>query len=369
MSFRFSLRIRKSLRERTEIAAAGDQRLMKTSILKTTGAQRRGSIRKAAIWLRQGKLVAFPTETVYGLGADASNDRAVRQIFRVKGRPIDNPLIVHIWSTDQIPQLASSIPLMFWILAERFMPGPLTVLLRKSTSVPKIVTAGLSTVAIRMPDHAVAKALLKAAGVPIVAPSANLSGRPSPTTADHVCEDLCTRIPAILDGGRCRIGIESTVLDITRGTPVILRPGGISREEIEDALRIQVRVARLRRKRPSSPGMKYQHYAPRAELVVVEGEEPLVRSSMQEMVRRLHDRSQRVGIMAEESILRSIRSNLVYSLGSSGAKEATRRLFDGFRTLDRKKVDVILCQGFDEREIGVALMNRLRKAATRRVRV
>jgi len=249
------------------------------------------------------------------------------------------------------------------------MPGPLTVVLWKSELVPPIVTAGLRTVAVRMPDHRVARALLREAGVPIVAPSANLSGKPSPTTAEHVCEDLDGKIPAILDGGRCKIGVESTVLDITGSSPVILRPGGIPREEIERVLGRPVSVARHSQRRPSSPGMKYKHYAPNADVILFEGERKHVANAMKVMAGRLQSRGQIVGVMGEQSFLRNLRSVIFYSLGRSGAGEAARRIFDGFRTLDRQSVDVILCQGFDEKEMGNAVMNRLRKAATRRIRV
>jgi len=340
---------------------------VKTRILKTKDRNRRRNIKAAARLLRKGELVAFPTETVYGLGANVFDPRAVRKIFRVKGRPADNPLIVHVWSIDQVHFLARSLPVMFGVLAARFMPGPLTVVLRKSEAVSKEVSSGLSTIAIRQPDHPVARALLKEAGVPIAAPSANLSGKPSPTKAAHVLEDLDGKIAAVLDGGPCRIGVESTVLDLTRRRPMILRPGAVTQEELEEVLETRIAVARNRRVRPPSPGMKYAHYAPKAEVIVVEGKKGEIVSAFRHLHRTMK-RSRIVGVMAEESLLRLFPSVPTFSLGRD-VVSAARNLFEGFRAMDRRNVNVILCQGFPEEQMGLALMNRMRKAATRRLRV
>lgn len=342
---------------------------MKTRILKTSGVHRRHSIAIASRLIREGKLVAFPTETVYGLGANIYNTRAVRNIFRVKGRPQDNPMIVHIWSIDQIAPLTRSIPSIFFLLAEHFFPGPLTLVMKKSSAVSGLVTAGLPTVAIRMPAHPIALQFLQQSLVPIVAPSANLSGRPSPTSADHVRDDLNGKIDAILDGGICKVGVESTVLDISHGTPVILRPGGVTREEIEKVLHCRIRVARATRSNPSSPGMKYTHYAPEAEVVLFEGERSAVLKAMADAALRLKKEHRTVGIMAGANVERSFTGMEFYSFGTSGAESAAQRLFAGFRSLDSKGVTVILCQGFTDEHIGSALMNRLRKAARRRIRV
>lgn len=342
---------------------------MTTRLLTTRGPARARNIRIAARLLRQGSLVAFPTETVYGLGANAFDVRAVRSIFRVKGRPSDNPLIVHVWSLDQIRSLVDVVPLMFWVLAGHFLPGPLTMVMRKARTVPSIVTAGLPSVAIRMPDHPVARALLKQARVPVVAPSANLSGRPSPTRAKHVQEDLGGRVAAILDAGACRIGVESTVLDITHRVPVILRPGGITREEIESVLGLRVKVARGHRTRVASPGMKYTHYAPAAEVIVFEGGIRSVIGAMKRMARDLEQKGMSVAIMCEEKHVRPFGQYEIRSLGTEEARSAAKHLYENFRSLDRSGADVILCQGFSEDRMGMALMNRLRKAATRRVRV
>ena len=342
---------------------------MKTKLLSGRGPKGGEGIRIAARLLSDGNLVAFPTETVYGLGASIYHPRAIREIYRVKGRPADNPLIIHLWSIGQVHLLARSIPLMFWVLADRFMPGPLTIVLRKSQTLPALVTAGLRTVAIRLPDHPVARRLLKEAGVPIVAPSANISGRPSPTRAQHVLEDLDGKIAAVLDGGPCRIGVESTVLDITTPTPIILRPGGVPREEIEEALGIHVRTARPTRRKPASPGMKYKHYSPNAEVLVFEGEPGRVFHAMRRMQRQLLHTGKKVGVMASGLAGKRYPGSVYYSLGSTGPSGAARRLFHGLRTLDLERVDVILCQGLEEENIGTAFMNRLRKAASRRIRV
>lgn len=341
---------------------------MKTLHLKTSPNVREKNIKRAAKLIRSGKLVAFPTETVYGLGANVFDERAVKEIFRVKGRPQDNPLIVHIHSLKQLHRLVKSVPMRFWLLAEHFMPGPLTILLNKSDIVPMAVTAGLSTVAIRMPSHKVARALLKEVSVPVVAPSANLSGRPSPTRAEHVRDDLNGAIAAILDGGPCDVGVESTVLDIAKKTPVILRPGAVTKEQLEAVLKTTVRVARPHRTRPASPGMKYIHYAPKAEVTSFEGSAADVVKAMVKMMRRLKARNLSVGVMAEEDWSSRFDDASFFSLGA-GAGEASRRLFEGFRVLDKSSVDTILCQGFVAKEIGRAYMNRLRKAASKRIRV
>ncbi len=341
---------------------------MRTRILPTIPPGKKKSIETAARLIRDGKLVAFPTETVYGLGANALDKVAVRKIFKAKGRPPDNPLIVHLFSLNQVAFLTVSVPQLFWKLADAFMPGPLTIVLRRSILVPDVVTAGLSTVGIRLPDHPVARALLEEAGVPIVAPSANLSGKPSPTRPEHVIEDLSGKIDAILAGGKCRVGLESTVLDITRRVPVILRPGAVTREEIEKVLKRKIRVARPTRKQPASPGMKYKHYAPDAELIVFEGKRSDVASAMAAAARSLNSRGMKVGVMVEDAFVRRFPDCKTHALGVH-FQRAARRLFEGFRSLDAGNVDVILCQGFDEHDLGHALMNRLRKAATRCIRV
>ncbi len=225
---------------------------------------------QAAKLLKNSEIVAFPTETVYGLGACIFDETAVRKIFAAKGRPSDNPLIAHICKPEQASELALNIPKEYWILSEIFFPGPLTIVLQRHENVSKIVSAGLSTIAIRMPDHLVALALIEQTGQPLVAPSANLSGRPSPTNASHVIEDLDGKIAAIIDGGSCSIGIESTVLliDESRKRTMILRPGSISKEEISDTLQCDVEYAD-KSDAAASPGMRYRHYAPKAKITLI----------------------------------------------------------------------------------------------------
>jgi L-threonylcarbamoyladenylate synthase len=344
-------------------------RQMNTRILSTKGPLRKQNIRLAARYLRAGKLVAFPTETVYGLGANAFDRKAVRQIFRVKGRPGDNPLIVHIGSLQQIGFLAEAIPLMFWVLADRFLPGPLTIVLRKSARIPGVVTSGLPTIALRLPANPVARALLREVDLPVVAPSANLSGGPSPTTARHVLDDLNGTIAAVLDGGTSSIGVESTVLDITRRVPMILRPGGVTQEEIEETIHMHVQRARVTARHPASPGMKYRHYAPKADVVTFEGTRSRVVRAMASMLRAKTAQGLAVGVMAESSLRDRFRKAEFFSLGADGVAGAARRLYEGFRRLDRKGVALILCQSFADQQLGRAFMNRLRKAAARRIRV
>ncbi|MDC8437743.1 MAG: threonylcarbamoyl-AMP synthase, partial [Candidatus Nitrosotenuis sp.] len=247
-------------------------------------------MRRAASIIRRGNLVAFPTETVYGLGADALNAKAVKKIFVAKGRPADNPLIVHVSDKESVNDLARDIPQLAEKLISRFWPGPLTIVLKKSKMVPKVTTGGLDTVAIRMPKNKIAQALIREAGTPIAAPSANFFGRPSPTLAKHVLDDLDGRISAIIDGGRTRIGIESTVIDLTRKTPMLLRPGGVTLEELHSAIgRVDVHPI-LKGKKSElvhrSPGMKYKHYSPDAHVILIEGPSILVHKKILKLVQQ-----------------------------------------------------------------------------------
>lgn len=341
---------------------------MNTRVLKTKGAERAKSISRAAKLLTSGALVAFPTETVYGLGGDAFSLKAIRRIYAVKGRPADNPLIVHIGSIEQVHALAASIPIRFWVLAEKFMPGPLTVLLQRSPYLPSFLNPGVRSVAIRLPGHPVARALINKTGVPLVAPSANLSGRPSPTRAEHVLEDLGGAISAVLDGGRCRIGLESTVVDLTGNVPTVLRPGSVTVEQLEETLRTKVRTARHSASKPRSPGLKYRHYSPKAEMILLEGKRVDLRRALNEMIGRMRD-SRKVGVLASTGLIGSSRGIEYFSLGGTGVEAAARNLFHGMRELDSRGVDVILCQGFGEEKVGAAVMDRLKKAATSRLRV
>ncbi|MDQ0285031.1 L-threonylcarbamoyladenylate synthase [Desulfofundulus luciae] len=337
-----------------------------------------GIMARAGLILRQGGLVAFPTETVYGLGANALDALAVVRIFEAKGRPQDNPLIVHVADRETVNRLARRVPAGAGRLMDVFWPGPLTLVLPAAPVVPRQVTAGLDSVGIRMPGHPVALALIAAAGVPVAAPSANLSGRPSPTTAGHVLQDLDGRIEAILDGGPAGVGLESTVLDLTGDVPVILRPGGITREELEKVIG-EVRVdpgidgvpgcgSPAGEFRPRSPGMKYRHYAPRAPLVLVEGEPERVVARLKELAGGYRSRGLRVGVLATAETARECQEDRVVVAGSrQDPAGIASRLFAALRRFDELGVDIILAEGIEPRGLGLAVMNRLRRAAGNRI--
>jgi L-threonylcarbamoyladenylate synthase len=328
------------------------------------------SIRKAADIIRKGGTVAFPTETVYGLGADALNPQAVIEIFKAKKRPPDNPIIVHISSTDWVERLAKEVPEKAWILNARFWPGPLTMVLKASDIVSRATTGGLDTVAVRMPSHRVASALIRESGVPIAAPSANLAGRPSPTTAEHVINDLAGRIDLILDAGPTNVGVESTVVDLTRDPPMILRPGGITYEELRNILgslslhpSVQARIEPYI-ERALSPGMKYRHYAPKAELILIEGEPDAMVGKIREMAEKYSSNGKKVGILAFDESRNEYDGATVKSMGSRiDLKTAAKRLFSLLRELDEEGIDVILAEGMPEKGLGLAVMNRLIKAS------
>ena len=334
------------------------------TILIHPSAGREAAIERVASALRAGRLVALPTETVYGLGANAHDERAVRRIFAAKGRPMDNPMIVHVASRSMAGELMQDVPTLFDVLARAFWPGPLTMVVPRNASVTDIVTAGLDTVALRMPAHELTRACIRRAGIPIAAPSANRSGRPSPTDARMVLDELRGRIHAVLDGGRCRLGIESTVLDITRGTPVILRPGGVTKEMIEDVIGRAVRLHRGDVARPASPGMKYLHYAPAAPLLLVRSEPRTIRETVGRLMVRLGKQGKRAGLMGPER-LRPLATHAFASLGAGSALAYARGIYRAMRELDARAVDVIVCPGIPEEGLGLAVMNRLRKAATR----
>ena len=317
----------------------------------------------AADLLRQGELVAFPTETVYGLGANALNEAAVRRVYEVKGRPTDNPMIVHVHSCQQARELMQVVPDFFSELTNEFWPGPLTLIVKHNAAVPDVVTAGLDTVALRIPDLRVTRDLLRLANIPLAAPSANISGRPSPTTAEQVFNDLNGRISAVLDGGPCPLGIESTVLDLTSAEPTILRPGTVTREDLEDVTQSRVYFAETNSDRPLSPGMKYRHYAPRAELKIIPWND-LVESMLRDTctaVRQHVEAGKRGGLIAPDSF-RGCGETHWYSLGAGLAVDYARLLYAGMRELDEAGAEVILCPGIEAEGIGLAVMNRLMKA-------
>ena len=319
--------------------------------------------------LKNGGTVAFPTETVYGLGANALDEIAIKKIFEAKGRPSDNPLIVHIANIEDLGPLVSDIPNHIHILMERFWPGPLTMVFRKSSIIPPGITGGLDTVAIRMPAHPIARALIAMAGVPVAAPSANLSGKPSPTQASHVVDDLFGRVDAIVSGGNCKVGLESTVLDVTGEVPMILRPGGVTKEELELVIGkvvVDQAIEGTDEKQlvPKSPGMKYTHYAPKAEVVVVEGNQQAIVKKIQQIQEEKQIAGMKVGIMATDETKDNYDNAQILSVGSRESLETiTNNLFRVLREFDEIGVDIILAEAIDRKGLGEAIMNRLLKAA------
>lgn len=328
----------------------------------------------AAGVLKAGGLVAFPTETVYGLGANALDTKAVEGIYKAKGRPSDNPLIVHIAEIKALEHLVNTIPVTAHRLIKAYWPGPLTLVMPKSDKVPSIITAGLDTVAVRMPSHPIALALIKKTGLPVAAPSANSSGRPSPTLAKHVIEDLTGKVDIIIDGGSAKVGMESTVLDITVEPPMILRPGGITREQLQQLLGAVGTDPALSASLegttpPRSPGMKYRHYAPKAALLLVQGPHDRVVFEIGRRAELYIKEGTNIGILTtnetaalyEPSLYTSCR---FLSLGSRQKPESlASNLFRCLREFDEKAVEVILAETPETDGIGMAVMNRLIKAA------
>lgn len=350
---------------------------MKTVLIKIQGdGSDRDSIRAAGKIIREGGLVAFPTETVYGLGGDALNPGSSRKIYAAKGRPSDNPLIVHICRWEDIYKIADPVPEAAGRLAESFWPGPLTMILNKTEAVPGETTGGLNTVAVRFPSDRTAQAFIDAAGGFVAAPSANLSGRPSPTLARYVLEDMDGRIEMILDGGEVGIGLESTIVDLTGKEPMILRPGYITKEMLENVLeRVDVDKTILDagcRLRPRAPGMRYKHYAPKGSLTIVEGRPEAVMAAICEKSRRAAESGEKVGIIAtDESAGRyrtDSRADSIKSVGSRADEDAVgRSLYRILREFDDEAVTVIYSESFSDSGFGQAIMNRLLKAAGHQV--
>ncbi|NMB95730.1 MAG: threonylcarbamoyl-AMP synthase [Clostridiaceae bacterium] len=396
---------------------------MKTEVLKIDIHNiDKEKINYAAETLKSGGLVAFPTETVYGLGANALQKEAIHKIYKAKGRPSDNPLIVHIADMASLDNLVIEKPSLWELLAHEFWPGPLTMIFKKSSMIPDEITAGLNTVAIRMPSHPIAIALIKASGLPIAAPSANSSGRSSPTLASHVYEDLNGKIDLIIDGGSTDVGLESTVLDITSTPPIILRPGGVTLEQLRSIkhdisldpalisdsdsalvshtsliLDNNIKGGSDTKKNfqsdfnndfnnyfkdslkdpsvdfiPKSPGLKYKHYSPKAPLIIVDGDPDKIVNKINELVREKKNVEKRIGILATEQtkgyyIDENINKNnnvIVMSLGDRNhPEEIASNLFRSFREMDEQKVDIIFSEGININGIGLAIMNRMKKAA------
>ena len=321
---------------------------------------------EAGALLAAGQLVAFPTETVYGLGANGLDADAAAQIYTAKGRPSDNPLILHIAEKKDIVPLAKEVPANARALMDAFWPGPLTLVVKKSDLVPSLTAGGLDTVAVRMPDQDVARALIRMAGVPIAAPSANLSGRPSPTTARTVAEDMDGRIAMIVDGGACPIGVESTIVDCTSPVPTVLRPGGITVEMLTDVLgAVEIDKGLTDESvKPKAPGMKYRHYAPEAETILFEGEG--AHGSLIDAAARALADKKRVGALVSQELAARL-PNGVIIVSYRDKAELANLLYDTLRGFDEKGADIIYLEGTDEEGIGLAVMNRLRKASGNRI--
>jgi L-threonylcarbamoyladenylate synthase len=339
---------------------------MKTEYIEwdKSGGYRENELAKAAEILRQGGLVAFPTETVYGLGGNGLMKEAAEKIYAAKGRPSDNPLILHISKREELDAIVKSIPETAEKLMRKFWPGPMTLIFEKADIVPLETTGGLSTVAVRMPSHEGARSLIAAAGVPVAAPSANTSGRPSPTRAEHVREDLDGRIDMIIDGGAVGIGIESTIIDVTESVPVILRPGHITKEAVSAVIgevMMDPGLAGNEDAHPKAPGMKYRHYAPKASMTIYEGSTEAVTAAIREAVKQYPPG--KAGILAAEETAGEYPEGQVIVAGSRVRHTVGQGLYAALREFDHLGVEVIFSESFSEEEESEAIMNRLLKAA------
>ncbi len=320
-------------------------------------------IKVAAEIIKKGGLVAFPTETVYGLGADALNEKAVRRIFEAKNRPADNPLIVHVSNVDEVYRIAE-VNEVAEKLMKKFFPGPLTLVMKKKDIVPYATTGGLDTVAVRMPDHKVALKLIELSETVIAAPSANIAGRPSPTNANHVLEDFEGKIEAIIDAGETKIGLESTVVDTTTYPVTILRPGAVTPEMLGEV--VDVKLFKGKPVVAKSPGMKYRHYAPKADLIVITGERSKVIDKIIQLTSDLKAKGLKVGVAASNKKFYENVADEIVEMGDN-PEVIARRLFSILREFDKRDVDVIIAEGIEEKGIGLAIMNRLEKASGYRV--
>ena len=329
-------------------------------------------IGRAANLIKSGELVAFPTETVYGLGGDALNPESSKKIYAAKGRPSDNPLIVHIADIDALRCIARNIPDAAYKIAEAFWPGPLTMILNKTKTVPYETTGGLDTVAVRMPSDSVAAAFIRLSGGFVAAPSANTSGRPSPTTADHVKDDLYGKIAMILDAGPVNIGLESTIIDLTGKEPMILRPGYITNKMLSGLLGSVNDDPALTSvspdAHPKAPGMKYRHYAPKADMIIVDGEAKKTAAWINNAALELHMQGKRTGVICTDETLSLYNADEIRSAGSrDNEDEISRRLYSILREFDELNVDMIYSENFNTPRLGDAIMNRLQKAAAHNI--
>ena len=335
-------------------------------------AQEELALQEAGEILRQGGLVAFPTETVYGLGGDALNPQSSRKIYAAKGRPSDNPLIIHIASMEALPLIVKEVNDTVRKGAESFWPGPLTIILPKSDAVPEETTGGLQTVAVRFPSHPVARRLIECAGGYVAAPSANVSGKPSPTLAKYVIEDMDGRIDMIIDGGEVGIGLESTIVDLTVEPPQILRPGYITQEMLNEVLgAVDVDKTILDNssgQAPKAPGMKYRHYAPKGDLTIVTGDAADVVAYINAQAAEFTAAGKKVGIIASEEVLQQYRAAIVKNIGNRTDETAiARNLYRILREFDEEGAEIIFSEAFDDGGMGQAIMNRLLKAAGHKV--
>ncbi len=323
------------------------------------------TMQSAGKMIRAGGIVAFPTETVYGLGASAYDDDAVRKIYEAKGRPSDNPLIVHIADVCDVQKVAREVPELAKKILDKFAPGPFTLILKKRLDISDTVTAGLDTVGVRIPSHSVARAFIRAAGVPIAAPSANLSGKPSPTREKHVIHDMNGRVDAIICGGESSVGVESTIIDLTCDVPTILRPGGITVEELAEVCgeaRVDKNVLKSvsANEQPKCPGMKYKHYAPDADVTVIEGGRKSTEEKISELVLKTKAEGKTVGVLAIDGYWTE--PDLFISSGDNN-KQFASRLFDALREFDEKNISTVFVQFCLEDSYGLAVKNRLYKSA------
>ena len=345
---------------------------MKNTIIKEIDSKNIDAevIKLYADMIRDGNTVIFPTETVYGLGANALDESAAMNIYSAKGRPSDNPLIVHICDVKGLEEIACGISDKARLIMDKFWPGPITLIFSKKGCVPYATTGGLDTVAVRMPSHPVAKELIRLSGVPIAAPSANISGKPSPTRQEHIICDMDGRVDGIILGGACDLGLESTVIDIRGEVPVVLRPGGITMEQLEELVgRVDIDPALEMQDEdiaPMSPGMKYKHYSPDAQVYIVSGEKDALAERINELCIKNKSKGLKTGVICMEEDISSYSGCEALSLGSS-VEEAASNLFDALIEMDRLKVDIVYAQSFEEIGIGKAIMNRLLKSAGYRV--
>jgi L-threonylcarbamoyladenylate synthase len=338
---------------------------MKTLIIKMKkNKPSKEKIKIAAKIIAQGGIVAFPTETVYGLGANALNEKAVAKIFKAKGRPADNPIIVHVSSIEEAEKLASEINPTAKKLVKKFWPGPLTIIVKSSGILPRNVTAGLKTVGLRMPSNKIALELIRESNCPIAAPSANISGKPSGTNGSHAIKDFNGKIDAIIDAGTTDIGIESTVVDVTGKTPRILRPGKITLEQITKVCGFAIaNTENSKNKKPKAPGMKYRHYAPKANVKILEPETKNLKEMIKEIEKKAGGKT--AIITCNKKLAKRLKKKYKCVYAGRNVRDIAKIMFNEFRKLDEQNYKTIIVQGFEEKGFGTAVMNRLKKASSK----